>query len=87
MMPRDLRVQLVGLGALEAALWLSLRALAATYPAAARPQRYDEDPDVTTARQLADFAEDVLVALDAHRTHVTAHLDAMLHPDQIAWPF
>ena len=84
---RELRAQLVGLAALEGALWLMLRALAGTYPAAARAARVCEAPDVATARQLADFAEDVLVALDEHRARVSDHLNGLLHPDQVAWPF
>lgn len=87
MTPRDLRAQLVGLAALEGALWLMLRALDKTYPAAARAAHVCEDPDVATARQLFDFAEDVLVALDEHRARVSDHLNGLLHPNQVPWPF
>lgn len=90
MIPRDplvLQRQLAGLAALEANLRTALRALYGTYPAVTRPQCDNEVFEITTARMLADFCEDVLVALDDHRSHVSSRLKQLQHPDQIAWPF
>ena len=90
MIPKDplaLQCQLAGLAALEASLWIALRALHATYPSAVRPQRDDELFEVTTARMLAEIAEDLLVALDDHRSHVAHRLKKLQHPDQTTWPF
>ena len=87
MTSRDLQSQLAGLAALESALWLAVRALHITYsPITSAPRDY-EDIDITTARNLADRADEILVAVDAHRANVELHLKKLQHPDQIAWPF
>ena len=90
MIPRDplmLQRQLAGLAALEANVRTALRALYLTYPAAARPQSDDEVFEITTARILAEFCDELLVALDDHRSHVSPRLRKLRHPDQTAWPF
>ena len=90
MIPRDplmLQRQLAGLAALEANVRTALHALYATYPAVARPQADDEPFEITTARILAEFCDDLLVALDDHRSHVSPRLKRPGHPDQTAWPF
>jgi hypothetical protein len=90
MIPRDplvLQRQLAGLATLEAAVRTVLRDLLVTYPAAARPQCDDEVFEITTARILAEFCDDLLVALDHHRAHVAPRLQKLQHPDQTAWPF
>jgi hypothetical protein len=85
--PLAVRAQLAGLASFEASAHLAVRALYATYPEAARPQLCDEDHDITTARQLAEFAEDLLVAIDEHRCWVAHRLRKLEHPEQTAWPF
>ena len=90
MIPRDplmLQRQLAGLAALEANVRTALRALYVTYPTVARPQSDDEVFEVTTARILAEFCDDLLVALEDHRSHVAPRLKRLCHPDQSAWPF
>ena len=90
MIPRDplmLQRQLAGLAALEANVRTALRALYVAYPTAARPQSDDEVFEVTTARILAEFCDDLLVALEDHRSHVSPRLRKLHHPDQTAWPF
>jgi hypothetical protein len=90
MIPHDplvLQRQLAGLAALEANVRTALRALYVAYPTAARPQSDDEVFEVTTARILAEFCDDLLVALEDHRAHVSLRLRKLRHPDQTAWPF
>jgi hypothetical protein len=90
MIPRDplmLQRQLARLAALEANVRTALRALYVTYPTAARPQSDDEVFEITTARMLAELCDDVLVALEDHRSHVSSRLKRLRHPDQTAWPF
>lgn len=81
------RTQLANLSALEASAHLALCALLATYPEADRPQLCGEDCDVTTARQLAELTEDLLLAIDEHRSRVGHRLRELEHPDQTSWPF
>lgn len=81
------RAQLAGLASFEASAHLALCALYATYPEAAGPELRGEDYDITTARQLAEFAEDLLVAIDEHRSRVAHRLRNLEHPEQTAWPF
>jgi len=85
--PLALQSQLAGLAALESDVRLALHALHATYPSASRPQRHDELFEVTTARMLAEISEDLLVALDDHRSHVAYRLQKLQQPDQTTWPF
>ena len=85
--PLAIRAQLAGLAAFEASTHLMLRALYAMYPESARPQLRGEDYDITTARLLADFVEDALVALADHRSWVAHRLRKLEHPEQVAWPF
>jgi hypothetical protein len=90
MIPRDplmLQRQLAGLAALEANVRTALRALHVSYPTASQPQSDDEVFEITTARILAEFCDDLLVALDDHRSHVSLRLKSLRHPDQTAWPF
>jgi hypothetical protein len=90
MIPRDplmLQRQLAGLAALEANVRTAIRALYVTYPTAARRQSDDEVFEITTARMLAELCDDVLVALEDHRSHVSSRLKRLRHPDQTAWPF
>jgi hypothetical protein len=90
MIPRDplmLQRQLARLAALEANVRTALRALYVAYPTAARPQSDDELSEITTARRLAEICDDVLVALEDHRSHVSSRLNRLRHPDQTAWPF
>ena len=90
MIPRDplvLQRQLAGLATLEAAVRTALRGLHVTYPATTQPQRDDELFEITTARILAELCNELLVALDDHRAHVSPRLHRMQHPDQTAWPF
>jgi hypothetical protein len=90
MIPRDpliLQRQLAGLAALEANIRTALRALYLTYPTVARPQSDDEVFEITTARILAELCDDLLVALEDHRSHVSHRLKKLRHPDQTAWPF
>ncbi len=65
----------------------ALRALYATYPTAARSQSDDEVFEIITARILAELCDDLLVALEDHRSHVSSRLKRLRHPDQTAWPF
>lgn len=85
--PLAVRAQLAGLASFEASTHLALRALYAMYPEAARPELCDEDYDITTARLLAELAEDLLVALDDHQSRVAHRLRRLDHPEQTAWPF
>ena len=85
--PLMLQRQLAGLAALEANVRTALRALYVTYPTATRPQSDDEVFEITTARMLAELCDDVLVALEDHRSHVSSRLNRLRHPDQTAWPF
>jgi hypothetical protein len=82
-----LQCQLAGLAALESIVRLAIHALYVTYPQTTRSQLDNERFEITTARFLADVAEDMLVAIDDHRTHVAARLTKLRHPEQIAWPF
>jgi hypothetical protein len=89
MSPRDplvLQRQLAGLASLESAVRTALRRLHLTYPTTAQPQCDDELFEITTARMLTELCNELLVALDDHRAHVSPRLNRM-RPDQTAWPF
>lgn len=79
--------QLAGLATLESTVRLAVRALYATYPDVAHAQRDDERFEITTARILVELAEDLLNALDDHRSHVLVKLATPRDPEQTAWPF
>jgi hypothetical protein len=91
MTPRrvTLHAQLAGLATLEASVRLAVRALHATYPDLARGLRDDHRIELTTACILAESAEDLLLALDDHRTYVLYKLAVIGDADssQTAWPF
>jgi len=85
----SIHVQLAGLAALDASVRLAVRALHATYPDLARGLRDDHRIELTTACILAEIAEDLLLALDDHRTYVLYNLAVLGDNDasQTAWPF
>jgi hypothetical protein len=84
-----IHAQLAGLAALDASVRLALRALYATYPGLARGLRDDRRIELTTACILAEIAEDLLLALDDHRTYVLYNLAVLGDNDalQTTWPF
>jgi hypothetical protein len=84
-----IHAQLAGLASLDASVRLALRALHATYPDLARGLRDDHRIELTTACILAELAEDLLLALDDHRTYVLYNLAVLGDHDasQTAWPF
>lgn len=83
-----IHAQLAGLATLEATVRLAVHALHATYPALARGLRDDHRIELTTACILAEIAEDLLLALDDHRTYVLYNLAVLGDADlpQTAWP-
>jgi hypothetical protein len=86
MKTRDaIQCELAGLAALESTVRLALRALYATYPDIARRQR--DDDRIETARGLVEVAEDLLNALDHHRSYVLFRFAELGDPEQTAWPF
>jgi hypothetical protein len=84
-----IHAQLAGLATLEATVRLAVRALHATHPDLARGLRDDHRIELTTACIVAELAEDLLLALDDHRTYVLYNLAALgdTDPQQTAWPF
>lgn len=72
--PEFATAHLAGLVSLEAAIMFAARALVSAFPAVTRIERPGESPQVATARDLVDQCESFLVALDAHRQAVVAHL-------------
>ena len=82
-----IHAQLAGLAALEVSLRLAVRALHATYPDLARGLRDDHRIELTTTCILAEIAEDLLLALDDHRTYVLYNLAVLGDSSQTAWPF
>lgn len=80
-----IHAQLAGLATLDATVRLAVRALHATYPDLTRGLRIE----LTTACILAEVAEDLLLALDDHRTYVLYNLAVLgdAEPQQTAWPF
>ena len=77
MLPRDplvLTNQLVGLTALDTALLFLVRALAMTYPDAARAPCGDERAEVATARNLIEACERMQASLDSHRHQILLRL-------------
>jgi hypothetical protein len=84
-----IHAQLAGLAALDASVRLAVRALYAAYPDLARGLRDDHRIELTTACILAEIAEDLLLALDDHRTYVLYNLAVFGDDDssQTAWPF
>jgi hypothetical protein len=84
-----IHAQLAGLAELEATVRLAVRALHVTYPALERGLRDNHRIELTTACIVAEVAEDLLLALDDHRTYVMYNLAALGDSDssQTAWPF
>lgn len=84
-----IHAQLAGLAALDASVRLAVRALYATYPDLARGLRDDQRIELTTACILAEIAEDLLLALDDHRTYVLYNLAVRgdAESQHTAWPF
>lgn len=82
-----IHAQLAGLAQLEATVRLGIRALHATYPDLERGIRDDHRIELTTACILAELAEDLLLALDDHRTYVLYNLAVIGDSSQTAWPF
>lgn len=84
-----IHVQLAGLATFEATVRLAVRALHATHPDLTRGLRDDHRMELTTACIVAEIAEDLLLALDDHRSYILYNLavlgDADSHPT--AWPF
>ena len=68
---------------------LAVRAFHATYPNLARGLRDDHRIELTTACIAPELAEDLLLALDDHRTYVLYNLAVLGDTDaqQTAWPF
>lgn len=90
MIPRGLLAlqrQLAGLATLEAGVRTALRALHITYPEVGRPSLDEDVFEITTARTLAELCQELLVAIDDHRSSVSPRLRTLLHPDQTSWPF
>jgi hypothetical protein len=73
--------QLAGLASLETAIIFAARALVATYPAVHRVQRLGDHASLTTARDLIDGCECLLLVLGAHWQQVAVHLRDG-HPDK-----
>jgi len=85
--PLALQRQLAGLATLEASIRTALRALHLAYPEVGRPSQDDDVLEITTARTLVAFCEELLIALDDHRSTVSPRLRTLLHSDQTSWPF
>lgn len=84
-----IHVKLAGLATLEATVRLAVRALHASYPDLTRGLRDDHRIELTTACIVAEVAEDLLLALDDHRTHVLYNLASLGDDDssQTVWSF
>ena len=85
--PLALQHQLAGLATLEASVRTALRALHVAYPVIGRPSQDDDGFEVMTARALAERCDDLLAALDDHRSTVAPRLHTLQRPDQTSWPF
>ncbi|MCW5808640.1 MAG: hypothetical protein KIT31_40190 [Deltaproteobacteria bacterium] len=81
--------QLADLAALEVSLRVAVRALYVACPELAPGLRDEHRIELTTAAAVTDNAEDLLVALDHHRSSVLYNLAAVGELDhrQTAWPF
>ena len=73
--------QLAGLASLESAIMFTARALVATYPAVSRSPRPRDHAELTSARQLVESCERLLVVLDTHWKQAASHLGSG-HPDK-----
>lgn len=85
--PLSLQRQLAGLATLEASVRTALCALYIAYPEVGRPSQDDDLFEITTARTFAALCEELLVAIDDHRSSLSPRLRTLLHPDQTSWPF